>query len=224
MKPIQGNMQRDLVRDLEHFSSILSWATERIHADYMQLPVAGQEDTIYRERVYCYELYHCLRLTMSKLNQVFPYMLCGELDKSGHPYIRGNSLDRVKPDFLIHVPLSMSENLVAIEAKPVARIISSNAISGAAKRRAIRRDEIKKDLRTLTAFRRDGKYHHAIYLIYGDDDRRFQHIRARALALNNDLKGIDLKLIDLYYHKESGQPAKRQMWFQQEYSSRIKAG
>ena len=220
MKPIQSDIQRDLVKDLEHFSSILTQATENIDADYMQLPVAGQENTIYRERVYCYELYHRLRWAMS---QLCPYMLCGELDKSGHPYIRGNSLDRVKPDFLVHVPLSMSENLVAIEVKPVARIISGNARSGAAKRCAIRRDAIKKDLRTLTAFRRDGKYHHAIYLIYGDDDRRFQHIRARALALNNDPKGIDLKLIDLYYHKESGQPAKRQMWFQQEYSSRIKA-
>lgn len=215
MKQIQGDIQRDLIRDLEHFSNILSRATKKIDADYMQLPVAGREDTIYRERVYCYELYHHLRSAMS---QLCPYMLCGELDKSGHPYIRGNSLDRVKPDFLVHAPLSMSENLVAIEVKPVARIISGNASSGAAKRCAIRRDAIKKDLRTLTAFRRDGKYRRAIYLIYGDDDRRFQHIRAGALALNNDLKGIDLELIDLYYHKRSGQSAKRQMWFQQECS------
>ena len=138
MKPIPGDMQSDLARDFEHFPSILSRATERILADYMKLPVAGQEASIYRERVYCYELYHCLRLAMNEVNQLFQYMLCGELDKSAHPYIRGNSLDKVKPDFLIHIPLSMSKNLVAIEVKPVAGIISRNATSGTAKRRAVR--------------------------------------------------------------------------------------
>jgi hypothetical protein len=144
----------------------------------------------------------------------FRYMLCGELDKSGHPYIRGDSLDGVKPDFLVHVPLSMTDNLVAIEVKPVTRIIQDEAGTGAVRRRVIRQGEIEKDLRTLTAFRKVGKYLHAIYLIYGNDDRGFQHIRAKAAFLSNKLgtKKIDLGLIDLYLHRESGQPASHQVW------------
>jgi hypothetical protein len=141
-------------------------------------------------------------------------MLCGELDKSGHPYIRGDSLDRVKPDFLIHRPLSMTLNLVAIEVKPVARTTRGRTRAGVVRRRAIRQDEIKKDLRSLTAFRTVGNYHRAIYLIYGDDDRRFQHIRAKAIVLSNKLGGeeIDLDLIDLYLHPQGGQSASQQAW------------
>jgi len=136
-------------------------------------------------------------------------MLCGELDKSGHPYIRGNSLDRVKPDFLVHKPLSMTQNLVAIEVKPVARV------QGVARtrKRVVAQGEIEKDLKTLTAFCRCGSYRHAIYLIYGDDYSRFQHIRSKAVALGRELgERIDLDLIDLYLHSKPGESASCQPW------------
>ena len=42
------NLLLDLIRD----------ATAALDAHYFQLPVAELEDVIYRERVYCYELYH----------------------------------------------------------------------------------------------------------------------------------------------------------------------
>ena len=165
---------------------------------YIQLPVAGKETPEYRERVYCYELYHCLRVV---IDSQFPYTLSGEVDKMGHPYIRGNILDRVKPDFIIHEVGDMGRNLVVIEVKSVA-----NA----------RKPGIKKDLRCLTAFRRVGQYRHAIYLIYGGDDRKFARIKANAASLSQELGGqeIDLGLIDLYLHRGSGQQAEKQDWFQ----------
>jgi len=42
------------------FEGKMADASARIAADYFQLPVADA-DSVYRERVYCYELYHQLR-------------------------------------------------------------------------------------------------------------------------------------------------------------------
>lgn len=214
LAPDSANTRRDLPKDFAIFLDFFVQATAMVGEDYFRLPVAGREDLLYRERVYCYELYHYLRLTMEHSGPSFPYTLCGELDKSGHPYIRGNSLDRVKPDFLVHKPLSMTLNLVAIEVKPVARTIRGGNQTGVVGWRAIGQKEIEKDLKTLTAFHRAGSYHRAIYLIYGNDDKRFQRIRAKAAVLSDRLgtEEIDLDLIDLYLHQESGQPASRQAW------------
>ena len=40
---------------------LLKDATSGIEGNYFQLPIDGSEDPIYRERVYCYELYHQLK-------------------------------------------------------------------------------------------------------------------------------------------------------------------
>jgi hypothetical protein len=111
------------------------------------LPVYGKEDPIYRERVYCYELYHQMRLLWPIKT---PYSLCGEVDKRGHPFYRGNELDQAKPDFLVHIPGEL-RNYAVIEVKPI------NA----------RHRGIYKDLKTLTTFRRNAGYQRAIYLFYG---------------------------------------------------------
>lgn len=111
---------------------------------YFQLPVAGSEEPIFRERVYCYELYHQLRCA---LGDYFPYKLDGEVDKAGHPIIRQGK----KPDLIVHVPGKMNRNLVVIEVKPV----------------TVRECELKKDLKKLRKFLEAG-YYRAIMLIYGD--------------------------------------------------------
>ena len=46
---------------MEQFNTIFRESTKNIESGYYQLPVAGKEDPIYRERVYCYELYHQIR-------------------------------------------------------------------------------------------------------------------------------------------------------------------
>lgn len=51
-----------------------------------------------------------------------PYSLCGEVDKAGHPLIRGHGLDHLKPDFLVHDPGDLDENLVVIEVKPITTV------------------------------------------------------------------------------------------------------
>ena len=95
-----------------YFVNCLINSIEKIHAHYFQLSIAESEELIYRERVYCYELYHQLRCI---IGDDFPYKLNGEVDKSGHPLIRNAK----KPDFIIHQPGDMIHNLVVIEVKPV---------------------------------------------------------------------------------------------------------
>jgi hypothetical protein len=134
-------------QDLECFIALLYAATPQIENSYFELAVAGQEEMIFRERVYCYELYHQLRTIMPS---EFDYMLDGELDKSGHPYITG----AVKPDFLVHKRGMMNRNLVVIEVKPI----------------TASREGITKDINTLSDFILRWNYFRAIYLFYGDKE------------------------------------------------------
>jgi hypothetical protein len=170
-------------------------ATERIDIPYFQVPIAGKENPIYRERVYCYELYHQLRLLWPRDSK---YALSGEVDKLGHPLIRGNGLDNRKPDILIHIPGNMDNNLLVLEVKPLNR----NA------------EGIKKDLQTLTAFRRHGGYECAFFLVYGSDEVAFNEVRAKANSYAEEDRGatIDLRLIELWHHRSVGTPAGGQSW------------
>jgi len=136
-------------KDSQHFLESLKKACERIDRHYFQLDVAGSEEPIYRERVYCYELYHQLRCI---LGDTFPYKLDGEVDKAGHPIIR-SELGPKKPDFIVHVPGEMNRNLMVIEVKPVT---VKNKIN-----------ELKEDLKTLKEFLHKARYYRAIMLIYG---------------------------------------------------------
>jgi hypothetical protein len=69
---------------MEWFTGILHEATARIAPEYFLLPVYGGP-SVYRERVYCYELYHQIRLLWPG---DCPYRLNGEVDKRAHPYFR----------------------------------------------------------------------------------------------------------------------------------------
>lgn len=136
-------------RDFQRFMEGLAEAGRKMDPHYFQLPVADKEEgkKIFRERVYCYELYHQLRTV---LGDSFPYKLYGEVDKAGHEFIPGAK----KPDFIVHDPGDMRKNLVVIEVKPI----------------TVKRDikELKNDLETLQIFLEKGEYYRAIMLIYSD--------------------------------------------------------
>lgn len=168
--------------------TLLKMATKEITANYFQFPIASHKKpiAIYRERVYCYELYHQLRLIWP-INS--PFELSGEVDKSGHPLIRGNNLDNTKPDFLIHTPGDMNGNHTVIEVKPIT-----------AGERGIR-----KDLATLTAYCKDAGYKRAIYLFYGYPPRKEI---STLIDQFKDQPGINLDLIEVWHHEAVGSSAK----------------
>jgi hypothetical protein len=194
---MRSNMpnRETLTQDFERFLGCLVAATAQIADEYILLPIDGAPLPIYRERVYCYELYHQLRVQMG---DNFGYSLGGEVDKRAHPIMGGRDITNVKPDLLVHRPGDMGGNLTVIEVKPV---------------NANRRD-IQKDLRTLTAFRQRGRYHRAIYLIYGPDENKFHTIKTTALELQReDTEGrVNLELITLLWHPMAGVPAISMEW------------
>lgn len=131
---------------MEQLTQILQDATAAIGAEYFLLPIHGA-GPVYRERVYCYELYHQMRL---RWPPDCVYRLNGEVDKMGHPYFQDGG--EPKPDLLVHEP-GHGNNYAIIEVK------SCHAAA----------DGIRKDLHTLSRFRNEMGYRRAVYLIYGAD-------------------------------------------------------
>lgn len=172
-------------------------ASSELRSEYFQLPVVGKEEPAYRERVYCYELYHRWRM---KWSDQFPYSLSGEVDKSSHPLIRGKS----KPDFLVHVPGQM-KNLLVMEVKP------GNADL----------NKIVDDLKKLTQYRRnltqdpdsELNYKAAYLWVYGLTlDEWTLDLRHRLRNKINDRADVDLTLISCFVHESSGVRAKSVGW------------
>ena len=170
---------------MQRFSQLLEQATACVPAEYFQLPIDGQEAPIYRERVYCYELYHQLRAIWPQDSQ---FSLAGEVDKSGHPLIRGNGLDNCKPDFLVHIPGDMGGNFAVIEVKPI---------------RAQAAD-VQKDITTLSNFVTYAQYEKAIYLFYGRlPDGGGIEVAQKAL------RNGELPEIEIWHHAAPDVPARR---------------
>jgi hypothetical protein len=69
---------------MEQFTQILREATAAIPPEYFLLPIHGG-DSVYRERVYCYEFYHQMRRLWPP---DCPYRLNGEVDKRSIPTFR----------------------------------------------------------------------------------------------------------------------------------------
>jgi hypothetical protein len=166
---------------LNHFEEMLAAAVARIGRDYFQLPVAGA-DAVYRERVYCYELYHQLRSAWGD----FPFSVGGEIDKAGHPFFRDGPYGRSKPDLLIHSPGDMLRNLACVEVK--CATVSTEAL--------------RADLEKLAWFCNNARYFAGIQLIYGDAGG-LDHVRRR---LQEAARGLDVGALRFLYHARVRDP------------------
>jgi hypothetical protein len=181
-------------RDLQRIRKLLAKASAAISQNYFMLPVAhyaGEEPLVqYRERVYAYELYHQLRVLWPD----WKYSLAGEVDKSGHPVIRGGELDKAKPDLLIHVPGQMDGNLLVVEIKASPSAPPPD------------HGPLQRDLKKLCAFRKIG-YAGAVFLVFGDSvDRVREAARREQVAIGR------LEEIGLWHHARPNEPAKAVQW------------
>ena len=172
------------------FQESLQQATKSIEQYYFKIAMAKSMGHFFRERVYCYELYHLLRLSL----QCSPYTLQGEMDKNGHPIIH-REIGALKPDFIFHEQGTMKNNLIVMEVKPL------NNASGS---------QLKKDLDTLTRFI-DLDYYRAIHLIYGslsrDDGGISKIIRIYREYMNPTRVNAYRGKLLLYWHRTSGELA-----------------
>jgi len=170
-----------MASNFDSFLRCMGEAGRRIDSHYIKLDVAGSAKQIYRERVYCYELYHQLRCVLGDSSL---YELNGEVDKAGHPIIQ-KALGAKKPDFIVHVQGEMGRNLVVIEVKPLT--VKNNL------------DELRKDLKSLKGFLDEAHYHMAVMLIYGDGTCDLpQEIRS-------ELKNLCDERILLVWHRGPGE-------------------
>ncbi len=115
---------------------------------YLHGPGSDAE-TRYRERVYCYELYHQIRRLSERrgVDQAKTYLPYGEVAKHGLDTPSAGTTQ--SPDLVWHVP-GTDQNATVVEVKSVAGI-----------------DDVKKDLQTLDHFLHAG-YAEGILLVYGD--------------------------------------------------------
>ena len=164
---------------IERFLELLNQATARIPEDYFWLPVAYTDEQFYRERIYCYELYHQIRMLLAEDEDLRSYSLAGEVDKKRHPIIRP-----YVPDFVLHRPGAM-ENLVVMEIKPIHVSVA----------------ELRKDIKKLNYFvSPEIGYHCGIQLVYGSNDTAIDRFREKIAETNND----HLRLV---WHQHPGKGA-----------------
>ena len=181
--------------ELRKITKSLLEASAHISADYIQLPVANSNSVVYRERVYCYELYHNWRCNWPA---GFQFSLAGELDKRGHPVIHNGGI----PDFLIHIPGEM-KNLLAMEVKPwkrAAHVKPSNEHV----------TEMVKDLVKLTKYRQVVQYHAAYFWVYGMPLEAWAELRRR--IRDNATDTIDWSQVICFAHSTQGQRACKLEW------------
>jgi hypothetical protein len=131
----------------------------------------------YRERVYCYELYHNLRCIVGDYG---PFKLHAELDKRGHTIIKSG----YKPDFVFHIPGTMNYNLLIMEVKHILNDLS----------------EIKKDIDKIIYFLDKCNYFYGFILIYGTDTD--DTIKKTKIAIEKELenKGTAKNRLYLAHH------------------------
>ena len=135
--------------DFQQFLAVLKDAGTRMtDPHYFKTHYAGSDDLKYRERLYCYELYHQLRCL---LGDDCGYRLDGEMDKAADPDFK--NFEKV-PDFIAHFPGTHVANMAVIEVKKVT--VATGGI----------KSDVQKLVNFVTTKKR--RYHRAIMLVYGD--------------------------------------------------------
>ena len=177
-------------------TDIITEATAAIERGYYHLQIHGG-DPVYRERVYCYELYHQMR---SRWPKGCNFALNGEVDKAAHPILRKLGVNHKIPDFLVHKPGDMRGNHAIIEVK---KTKTSNK-------------GIRKDISTLDTFVRKVGYQRAIYLLVGHaSDDCLETIQSVAGRFD------ELVPIEIWFHSKVGEPATLNITLQRNANSEL---
>lgn len=134
-------------------------AMEAIAPEYFEVKRAGLTPKK-RERVYCYELYHQMRL----INDFADFTIHGEIDKRGD-----SSFNNSNPDFVIHHPghKGKNDNFITIEVKVDDR-----------------QDLMLEDLKQLSYMVLDHGYQYGVFILVGRSMDWFIQHRKKAILEN----------------------------------------
>lgn len=149
---------------------LLKKAIKNVDVSYQSVHTAGlcsEEDfECARERVYCYELYHQLRLIFYEK----PHDINGEIDKKGHMIIK----EGFNPDILIHKQGNMNNNELVLEVK----LNWDN-------------DGVEKDFNTLNKMTTEYRYKFGAFLFVGNS---LSEITQKLFKLKNPIKFTNPKI------------------------------
>ncbi len=155
---------------IDKYVELIEEAFDRVPQDYYKIKVAGDEDHIIRERVFCYELYHLIR-SLQEEQQLKDLKIHGEIDKRGHALF--NRDDWKNPDFVFHKAGKEDYNLIVVEVK------GNLTYNG-----------IKKDWGKLDKFCGQYKYAKGLWLVYNYSYEEVLR-QTKGMALNFELGNKD---------------------------------
>ncbi|WP_019879947.1 hypothetical protein [Succinispira mobilis] len=154
----------------DEYLKLIYQAMKNVPNEYFEIKTSGNTSSKKRERVYCYELYHQMRLLQEKKFWDESYSINAEIDKSGHKKIREN----FNPDIIIHKQGKMNNNIV-IEVKTIN--IRSN------------KQGIIKDFETLKCMLACYDYKYGVFILTGKNMKWFK---------NTILDELDYGKLDAY--------------------------
>src|SRR5260221_11198619 len=97
MKIARAPGERSMPFHVESVRRCLVAATRAVQEDYYLLPMQDSAPA-YRERTYCYELYHQMKAHWPAELADAMYAVGGEVDKAGHRWFTHKTLRNTKPD------------------------------------------------------------------------------------------------------------------------------
>ena len=145
-------------RAVESFIQLTRGSLDNVGDEYYRLTTTYKPLGIVRERVFCYELYHQMRLIQSQRG-LTDIQIHGEIDKSEHFEFDEDA--QKNPDFVFHVPGMMEGNAIVVEVK--------------GKLEGTYQDGICKDIRTLSKFTNNRHYYRlGVLIIYNYNLEEFR--------------------------------------------------
>lgn len=166
------------------YIKLIGKALDNISNDYYRLKTTYEPSGIVRERVFCYELYHQIRIHMGGTDKIF---LNGEIDKRGH--VSFSREDQKNPDFVFHIPGINEGDTLVVEVK--------GKIGGSYN------NYIIEDLKTIAIFINKYKYTGGVFILYNHNLEELMSALSVDLQQMSDNKGAENIYIVCKKNKES---------------------
>lgn len=171
--------------NINQIYTLITQAFDNVPKSFYRLNMAKTSEMITRERVFCYELYHQLRLLQTSETSWFD--IHGEIDKRG--FFDWDKTDWKNPDFIFHIS-GESKNLIVVEVKGEIEAGNYPACT-------------VEDLRKLLMFLEHG-YGQGILLVFNFNMSRFSEILLSKIRAS-DINGCSedrLKAISIVCKKD----------------------
>ncbi|MBV9790341.1 MAG: hypothetical protein JOZ51_19275 [Chloroflexi bacterium] len=177
------------------YVDLIASSLEKVCPQYYRLITTYDRNGIVRERLFCYELYHQIRLKMQRGEEL---TLHAEIDKRGHQDFQEEH--RKNPDFVFHVQGTHDFNTLVIEVKGTLKY------DEAEERRRYRATQIPEgrinrprrepstainDLKTILVFINNYGYRAGIFILYNHSFAELYDVVGYRLEELSVLEGAD---------------------------------